>query len=407
MRGFSLVIALTCSTTALAAQSPQERADLARTAFNEGRLDEASNTLAVLITDLPDDGGIRWFYAQVLRASGNSQEARVQFRRAVQLAPGDPWLRLEFGRFLVESGGGSEATGVLDPLRQSPEAAVAGEAETLLGLAQYWGGNGAAAETHFRRALKLDPGRTEARTTLSTVRQQRATTFLSLSSFADDDQPLKALRQSVEVSAALGGRARGRIEASAQRYTGDGRQETMFGADAGLGITLPGGKVRVDVQGGALRRGNNLGVMVTGAGEIRVTVAAETHLRAGVGRVPYLWTVSSLDTALAATTLEFGVDRRAASGWAGEAGLRLERFPDDNVVRTLSGWLLAPIYVRPESGLRIGYAGAFQDARTSTFFAMSPRTPSPGPRDHRGRPIPSSRGSTCRTSPPRNSRPTA
>lgn len=356
------------------------RADSARAAFGEGRLPEAARLLADLTSEFPEDGGLHWLYAQVLGAAAAADQAHEHYRRAMQLAPGDPWLRLEFGRVLVEDGRSSEGKEVLDPVRGLADLpAAAAEAETLTGLAEYWDGDLSTAEVHLGRALDLDSTKTEASAALRDVRVGLATSITTATSLSDDDQPLQMLGQLVEVGFALGGRARGSLQGSAERRSGNEARETTLGAAAGLTVALPGGRVAIEGNGGAVRRGADLDVMPIGKAGLSVRAAAQTFVRFGIERAPYLWTVASLDTAVAVSSLDVRLDRAAARTWAGEAGLRLERFPDGNVVRTLSAWLLAPAYVARTAGIRLGYAGALQDSRSNTFRTAGAVGPPTGP----------------------------
>jgi hypothetical protein len=120
-------------------------------------------------------------------------------------------------------------------------------------------------------------------------------------------------------------------------------------------------------------------VMPVGGGSLSLRVAQDTYLRARFDHAPYLWTVSSLEEAVAVSSFDVRLDRGSAGRWAGEAIYRYERFPEENVVRSLSGWILAPAYVSRDAGLRVGYAASRQDSDASTYRAAAATGRPPGP----------------------------
>jgi hypothetical protein len=101
-------------------------------------------------------------------------------------------------------------------------------------------------------------------------------------------------------------------------------------------------------------------------------------LRGRIVRNRYTRTVASLDTLVMVGTVELSLDRSGAPGWAGEALVRRESYGDDNPVRTVYAWVLAPISRSAGHSLRAGYAAAWQDAPRSRW------TPDPGAQPGQG-----------------------
>ncbi len=366
----------------VAAQTAATRAEAARTALAQGRVAEATELLVTLTAELPEDPGIHWLFAHVLLAAGDTDGAIREYRTAVTLSPEDPWLRLELGRTLLDAGAGSQVAAVLAPVvGETALPSAAAEAETILGLAAYWDGDAFAARTHLRRALTLDPDRSEAASALAGVEGAIAPMLTATSVLADDDQPLSLLEQNVSFSTPLSGRLRGLLWLAVARRASSSLAYAAFDGRAGVEASLPGGRVKLAVLGGANVRGEGLGTHASGSGRLTIDIDAETRLGASFERWQYQWTAASLDTAVAVTSLELRFDRRAAPGWAGEAVFRRDGFPDGNSVRSLSLWFLAPALVRPEGGLRVGYAAARQDSENGTFAPLSsdPGPGSPGP----------------------------
>jgi hypothetical protein len=87
----------------------------------------------------------------------------------------------------------------------------------------------------------------------------------------------------------------------------------------------------------------------------------------GAERERYLWTLASADTLLVLERVALTLGRPDHAGWAGEAALRRETFPDGNALTSASAWILAPV----APGVRIGWAASLADARETRW--------SPGP----------------------------
>ncbi len=373
------------------AQTPSERAADARSALEAGRVAEAVELLAALTSELPEDAGLHWLYARALLAARDTEGALREYRTAAALSPADPWLRLELGRTSVASGAWQEIGSVLGPVaRMSELPSAAAEAETILGLAAYWDGDLTGAQAHLTRALELDPSRAEAAASLIEVRGALAPVLTATTVVSDDDQPVGHLGQELSFRAPISGRVRGVIRVGGSRRRSGGVSDPTLDAQGGVEATLPGGRLRVGALAGVSGRGSGVGSHPTGAGRVTMSIDPQTSVGVSLERWQYRWTLASLDTAVAVSTLGLRLDRRAAPRWAGEVAFTRDAFPDDNAVRSLSAWVLAPAIVRPGGGLRVGYAVSYQDSEQNTFTASTADTLSgpPGPRPGRppGRP---------------------
>jgi hypothetical protein len=93
-------------------------------------------------------------------------------------------------------------------------------------------------------------------------------------------------------------------------------------------------------------------------------------------RVPYTHTRASITVPVVVQSLT-GLVEWDYGGWLAEAAYRLERYPDDNGVRTAYGWLLAPVLVRAGKGVQVGYAVSASHADSSRFVLTDPMQPYP------------------------------
>lgn len=111
--------------------------------------------------------------AMALVNLGRGGEARADFRRAIEAAPGDPRLRLRFAEALEFLGDAAGAAEQRQAARRMAGGGDGGAAAATLALAEARAalaeGDTARAEAAYRRALEAAPGSPEARFGLASV----------------------------------------------------------------------------------------------------------------------------------------------------------------------------------------------------------------------------------------------
>jgi len=353
------------------AQTPGGIAE-ARRLRDGGQFAAAAAALGPWLDSNPGDAGARWFHAQLLYWAGDLARARREYERALGDAPGNDALRVDFARFLMETGSFGDAILALEPVSQG-DAGV--DAEVLRGTVEYWEGDYSSAAARFRRVLKERPDDTGAADGLAGIRTLTAPWVDVGSSAVDDNQPLRAYALTVEAGLYPTLDLAGGVRAVSARLDPGvgGTAETSIEARAFLRHPAPSGGVGFTLEAGAHKRTRAAASIAVGRAEAAVRLRRGVALRAGVARVAYAATLAALDTLLPVRSLDVRLERAAAPGLAGELALRHDRFPDRNTIVSLSAWTLIPV-VR---GLRIGYAFGYQDAASSRWTAASPARSGP------------------------------
>lgn len=303
-----------------------------------GRYEDAAELVRRHLRDHPDDGGSRWLLGRLLHWTGEEDAARAEYETAISLLPDDPWLRIEYSDVLVALGEHDRARSVLEEV------------------------------------LRMDPENRAARTRIREIRALTSPWLRIGGEALDDNQPYRRYRGTVEVgtwlsrswSVAVGARPH-LLEARTGESGGEGW--------AHLAGFLPGARLRLSARGGAAWQPGVRGREVEwlGGADVSLGLSGDVSLRAGGSRERYLWTRASADTLLMTTALDLRLEHAEASGWAGEAVVRLEDFRDGNTIRTAYVWLLAPVL----PALRLGYSFAWQDA-DETRWSADPAAGAPG-----------------------------
>jgi tetratricopeptide (TPR) repeat protein len=324
----------------------------------------AAELLARHLASHPDDAEAARLLAQTLYWMGDRPAAEARYDAALLRWPNDPWLRLDYGRMLLETGRARRAAAVVEPLRGGGPGAAG--AEALLATAAYWGGDLTAAARGFRRALRLDPGQAEARRHLAEIEALAAPWVRIGSEHRGDSQPMQRSTLAVEAGWHLTPLRTVAARAEPQGFQAGGAT-SAFALEASVHDYWPALRTGLDVAAGIVRRGAGPGDAWTGRLALDVRAPRGVAVRAAAERAQYTWTLASVAEPVLTETASAGLAWNDPAGWMGEAGYALQRFPDDNRVGSAHAWVLAPLLRAGGARLSAGYGFGAQDARESRF----------------------------------------
>jgi hypothetical protein len=333
-RGLGVFPLLWIFVAPLPAQTAGEMLEQARSARDARDLVRATELTRRYLDQQPGDAGARWMLAQLLYWQRDERGSIQEYERALGLKPSDADLRLDFARVLYESGFPHRAATVLAPV-----SSTSGEV------------------AHLRRQIE---GATASWVNLA-------------GRFGADDQPLQNLDVQLEFVRLLSDQVSFRAWTQPRVMETAESKSRQTRIDAVAGVSWRASGVSVGMHGGV--SGAATAWKPIGSGMIGVGLARHVALSASVRRMPYEYTLASLDSLLLVSSLDAGVDAANAPRWAGAARIRVDWFDDGNAVTTVYAWLLAPI----ASWLRVGYATAWEDSRESRWMADPSAVRRPGP----------------------------
>ena len=370
----TLLLAVLAIAT-LAAQAPAVRdAERFRT---EGDLNAAVTVLRDHLARYPDDGDAARLLAQTLYWLHDIPGAERAYDDALRRHSDDTALRLQYGRMLVERRQWNRARALLVPLTVQP--ATRTDATMLLGTMAYWQGDLTEAKRLFGDVVAQTPDHPEARRLLQEITALGASWIRLSAGLRHDDQPLNRFGAGFEAGwfATPLVPVTVRVEPLAFRLP-DERVRHLWSTEAGVGAYFPGARVEVDGAAGLLGRDSDLDALTwTGRAGVGVRAGTTVALRGRVERRPYLNTTASLNVPVMVLSTRGLINWTDPRGWLAEGGVDVQRFPDENVVRSVYGWLLAPVVHEPRGELQLGYAWGWANARESRFVLASPVQPVP------------------------------
>lgn len=342
----------------------------------------AVGLLGAFVADHPGRADAARLLAETLYWLRRDTEADAAYAAALERHADDPTLRLEYGRFLAETGRARRARTVLAPLLG--RADMLGRAEAQLGALAYWEGDLVSARRLLEQALAADPAQPDARRQLDEIRAGAAPWLRTGAELRHDDQPLDRL--SFDAAAGwfptplLAATARAgvtRLDADDDLARTGGSAPTLWQGEAELSHYAPRLRLETAAAAGAVQRSAPGASDWTGRVKAGVRLPAGVVLRARAARAPYLHTVASLRTPVMTTTVGGELAWQGWRGWLGEAAVQRERYPDRNAVTTAYAWLLAPVVQAERAALQLGYGVSAQDARESRFVLADSAQPFP------------------------------
>jgi hypothetical protein len=318
----------------------------------------------------PDDPGSARFAALMAYWSKNRASADSIYARALASHGDDADLRLEYGRFLIETGSSSRAREVLEPVARDTTSFTPGkiaQARTLLATADYWAGDFTAARRQFAAALRLDSSLIDARRQLTEIETVSAPWIRLTAGGLDDDQPLRSASIGAEAAwfatplVPLG------IGARSTAFDRDGTAESITAAEVRFSAYLASAHLDVGATAGVMQRSFDRSSDWTGAFTLGARLPGSVVMHADASRAPYTNTLRSLAVATMVQTMDGGLRFGNARSWMGDVLAGRERYPDGNAIATASAWMLAPILRREAATMQVGYAFAAQSANESRF----------------------------------------
>ncbi|QID18584.1 type IV pilus biogenesis/stability protein PilW [Nitrogeniibacter mangrovi] len=159
--------------TSEAQKRAKAHVDLGTAYYTSGRFGTALDEADTALADDDSYAPAHHLKALVLMALDDVANARVNFERAAQLAPGDPDINNSYGWFLCVQKQYDAGLQRLDMAARNPYYTATTRPLTNSGLCLAMQGKDAEAETYFRRAVQADPDNMQALLNLAAIAYRR------------------------------------------------------------------------------------------------------------------------------------------------------------------------------------------------------------------------------------------
>jgi tetratricopeptide (TPR) repeat protein len=349
-----------------AGQSSSDTIALAKQWMDHGHPRRAAKLLDAWCSANPGQADVLWLLAQAEYSDKKFNRSEARYREATGLQPGNLYLRLDFAEALLNMGRFAKARRELDGLSGEESK----DAHALYVLAKYhcWTGDFEKAGQQIAQSRKVARNKPATNALATEIRLAQAPWASFGGALLTDDQPLVKVAPQVSGGKYFHRFADLRAEVSAP----------FFQVDSS---TLPAASLQVTNSARLQKTGTtlaaSLGVFklenqnpgMTGGLRAVQRLHEGWSLTAEAARMPYLRTLSSLDTSVFENQLSAILDWRERHGALLNLGTQASGFGDGNRVAAAWAWALSPPLRRSVFSARVGYGFSYSDARESRFFS--------------------------------------
>jgi len=337
--------------------------EIARDIMYNQKYPEAIKILDKLDKNYPSDEDILVLYSQALFWSQDFPRtiAFIKINTTKESYP--EYLDYHFGKILFDLSYIKDAKKHLTKyLRKNPE-----DAETLLMLAKisYW--QGVSSKEILKKiniVLHNDPINAQALELKEEILLNIAPELSLGGNYFEDSQPLKGN----SISSALRFYHNGWLQPTVYlhaRYYQNGDQVMMpFVSNKSF---FPKSKTELELRAGVFSNSWSDDITPTWTIGLKQKTFNNIDFAAEASRSPYLYTLASIAENVVPTILTTSIGRESVNGLTGKITAQRWQFNDENMVRSISAWILIPVINQSSFTFNMGYAFMFADSDQNRF----------------------------------------
>jgi hypothetical protein len=328
-----------------------------------GQYESAIRFLSNHLTTHPRNSRALRMLAQAYYWSGNTRAARQRYEEALRVFPDDLEVRIEAGRFFLETGDTRRSEKILQPIEPSRNADVF----SLLGTARYWDGDWDGAKHFFERALAVEPGHDDSRRQLNEILAATPSQLALIPEFQSDNQTIRRTGGIAQYRIHISPLSPLTVEGGLSRATISDTVWTFAHGMISFRYTLPGAHLGIDAAAGTAQISSRNDPEWTYRIGLVLRLPESTTLSGHFERRPYFETIPSFSIPVSLISWSILLDRPESDAWIGQASIQSLRYFDGNTGTNLSAWILFPLGGGKQSVVRLGYGFSYQNTRETRF----------------------------------------
>lgn|GEM_PF-989291 len=341
---------------------------LSRQLRDRRRYRQTCRMLHTYLQQHPDDVNALWLCAQTELWRQRFREARVLYEEAAAAAPGNDYLMLDYASALAGMGSWEQANALLAKMEAQGRRYSAGRLTRANIL--YWSADYDVAKTETDSILAQDPGNEAARTLREDILQAQSPYVQLSTGYTSDNQPVQSVGSSVEAGMFRHRLLAPYVSIHAPVFMYGGKTSAIQQAEAGNKFLFPQAGMQLALSGGVVKFAAPGATGWTGALSLRQQVRRFLW-EAQAAHKPYLYTITSLDTAVSYNRFALTAGWQDKNGPDGRLAAEINTFAGGNFVYTLYGWLYASPLKFSIFTLRLGYSYSYSDAHKNSFVSKN------------------------------------
>jgi hypothetical protein len=365
MRYFLLLTGLLYMNIGLA-QNAADTLEQAKQSAGKGKYREAARLLEPYYKGHPTDLNTVWLYARYSWYCHKTGLSMQLYREAITLNPGNYTLKLEYAKMLVEAGVFDEAKPLLDECTSHDISNP--EAWYYLAKMEYWNGNARASLTMLDNIMKNAPDYKPARSLRDEIGAEQAFQIQAGVTLSADDQPLDLWTPYVKGGKYFSNLAITDFLVQVPLVYNDTNHFNGEGVAVGNKFHFPSPALDLYLNAGFFYYGSLQKALATGELDISKYFLKKLVVSAGILRRPYMYTQSSLNTALAENHGTAYVAWDDPDRWNGKASFEASTYSsDNNLVWAVSAWGFAPAVKAGHFAFHFGYGYNFSTSQENRY----------------------------------------
>ncbi|MFZ4543844.1 MAG: tetratricopeptide repeat protein [Saprospiraceae bacterium] len=307
-----------------------------------------------------------WLYAQVAHWNHHEALSASLFKRAIDLAPEDYNLKLDFARMSYESGRTNTALELIKEIRAHGKASV--EALLLQANILFWYGKIKEAKTIVELIKQYYPGTYITQELEKKINLISKTHLKSNVDFQSDSQPMKVLSEQISIEQFKSWFYNPKLSISNANFTP--AQNTL---EANLSNNFLLGKYRlsailsIGIYKNFIAKTNWNGNL-----ELKHNPDKKSRINAGLNRSPYLGTLQSTSLALAQNNAFFNVESEHVKRFLFHAGYNLQFFDDNNSIHSVGAWGISKPNPKNKFNMQYGIGISYSNSKNNVFESILP-----------------------------------
>lgn len=336
--------------------------DTAKKVIDNGNYKEAVLLISKYYNSYADNLELNWLYAHALWLNNKEKIAKSIFKKALSFAPNNRELRLDYARFLYQTGQIIELEPILKAYLKSDNSNI--EYLEMLGYIQLWRGKIKEAKNTVAALKKTESGALKAKSLKSEIDAITAAYISSDFEYQTDSQPLDFFASHFKVSQYKSRFFNPELRISSYRFSPE--EERAFTARFSNQFSLDKLKLKGEISLGVYNNISDGNDWIGGLNFVK-EFFKNTNLKFGYDKSQLLTTIASTRFNLTQQDL-FGEFYHKNKYITVSSGYHHNFFDDGNYIYSIFAWaLLKPITIKSLE-FQLGYSYNFTDSKEVLFI---------------------------------------
>jgi tetratricopeptide (TPR) repeat protein len=324
----------------LFAQSNVDTLEKAKNLRNENKFKEAFALMEKYRANHPNDLNAAWLSGQTAFWMKHYKTAEKEYERAIQIAPHNADLLLDYDMVLFNSGDLKKA----EPLLWTFYTWDPTNTAVLLSLAKisFWHGNYNDAEWFIQKVLASDPKNKNAIAIQDEILAAKSPWGEINIAHSSDDQPLQNTAPSISGGIYSSALFSPHFDFQLPTFVTDSSNKNAWWFQVGNKSIFSKQNLDISIDLGLLKNPSSTSVFTTGNLLINETLIKHFIFSLQAERKPYFYTLSSLNTTVTDNHYSVSVAWNDPEGWNARTAYDIDNFNDNNSIATFSAWVMSP-----------------------------------------------------------------